>query len=46
MLDQKMNPIPDTWAVDSKGEPTTDPFKVNALSTNCWTKGIRSNDDG
>ena len=42
----KNDPIPDTWAVDSEGEPTTDPFKVNAISTDCWTKRIRSNDDG
>ena len=39
MPDPKMNPIPDTWAVDSNGEPTTDPFKVNALLPIAGPKG-------
>ncbi len=39
MLDRKTNEIPDTWAVDSKGEPTTDPFKVNALVPIAGPKG-------
>ncbi|RDU38228.1 ureidoglycolate dehydrogenase [Neobacillus piezotolerans] len=35
----KNEPIPDTWAVDSNGEPTTDPFKVNALLPIAGPKG-------
>ncbi len=35
----KNDPIPDTWAVDSEGEPTTDPFKVNALVPIAGPKG-------
>lgn len=35
----KNEQIPDTWAVDSNGEPTTDPFKVNALLPISGPKG-------
>ncbi|MEI4768262.1 ureidoglycolate dehydrogenase [Psychrobacillus sp. FJAT-51614] len=35
----KNEPIPDTWAVDSNGESTTDPFKVNALMPIAGPKG-------
>ncbi|MFC5588968.1 ureidoglycolate dehydrogenase [Sporosarcina soli] len=35
----KNEPIPDTWAVDKNGEPTTDPFKVNALLPIAGPKG-------
>ncbi|CEG26509.1 ureidoglycolate dehydrogenase [Bacillus sp. B-jedd] len=35
----KNESIPDTWAVDSNGEPTTDPFKVNALLPIAGPKG-------
>ncbi len=35
----KNEPIPETWAVDSNGEPTTDPFKVNALLPIAGPKG-------
>ncbi|MEN1967432.1 ureidoglycolate dehydrogenase [Lentibacillus sp. N15] len=35
----KNEPIPDTWAVDGKGEPTTDPFKVQALLPISGPKG-------
>lgn len=31
--------IPDTWAVDENGEPTTDPFKVQALLPISGPKG-------
>lgn len=31
--------IPDTWAVDKDGKPTTDPFKVNALLPIAGPKG-------
>jgi ureidoglycolate dehydrogenase (NAD+) len=31
--------IPDTWAVDKNGEPTTDPFNVNALLPIAGPKG-------
>ncbi|WP_312816083.1 ureidoglycolate dehydrogenase [Atlantibacter subterraneus] len=31
--------IPDTWAVDSQGKPTTDPFAVNALLPAAGPKG-------
>ncbi|QDR79838.1 ureidoglycolate dehydrogenase [Sporomusa termitida] len=31
--------IPDTWAVDETGAPTTDPFKVNALVPIAGPKG-------
>ncbi|WP_047984230.1 ureidoglycolate dehydrogenase [Ornithinibacillus californiensis] len=31
--------IPDTWAVDKDGNPTTDPFKVNALLPIAGPKG-------
>lgn len=31
--------IPDTWAVDENGEPTTDPFKVKALLPISGPKG-------
>lgn len=31
--------IPDTWAVDKEGKPTTDPFKVNALVPIAGPKG-------
>lgn len=31
--------IPDTWAVDDKGEPTTDPYKVSALLPVAGPKG-------
>ncbi|GGA66057.1 ureidoglycolate dehydrogenase [Ornithinibacillus halotolerans] len=31
--------IPDTWAVDKEGNPTTDPFKVNALLPIAGPKG-------
>ena len=36
----KNESIPDTWAVDENGEPTTDPFNVNALITNCRSKAM------
>ena len=35
----KGNPIPDTWAVDEHGEPTTDTMKVNALVPIAGAKG-------
>ncbi|CAM5223207.1 Ureidoglycolate dehydrogenase (NAD+) OS=Ureibacillus acetophenoni OX=614649 GN=SAMN05877842_1139 PE=3 SV=1 [Ureibacillus acetophenoni] len=35
----KNESIPDTWAVDEKGEPTTDPHKVNALLPIAGPKG-------
>lgn len=35
----KNESIPDTWAVDSEGHPTTDPFKVNALVPIAGPKG-------
>lgn len=35
----KNEPIPDGWAVDANGEPTTDPFKVNALLPIAGAKG-------
>lgn len=35
----KHEAIPDTWAVDQNGEPTTDPFKVNALLPIAGPKG-------
>ncbi|MGG0670591.1 ureidoglycolate dehydrogenase [Lederbergia citrisecunda] len=35
----KNESIPDTWAVDSDGHPTTDPFKVNALVPIAGPKG-------
>jgi len=35
----KNESIPDTWAVDSNGEPTTDPLKVNALMPIAGPKG-------
>ena len=35
----KNEAIPDTWAVDGNGEPTTDPFKVNALLPIAGPKG-------
>lgn len=31
--------IPDTWAVDEKGQPTTDPMEVNALVPIAGAKG-------
>ncbi|MFF2446692.1 ureidoglycolate dehydrogenase [Neobacillus sp. NPDC058068] len=35
----KNESIPDTWAVDEKGEPTTDPLKVSALLPISGPKG-------
>lgn len=35
----KNESIPDTWAVDENGEPTTDPFKVRALVPISGPKG-------
>lgn len=35
----KNESIPDTWAVDSNGEPTTDPMNVNALLPISGPKG-------
>ena len=35
----KGDPIPDTWAVDEDGNPTTDPLKVNALVPIAGAKG-------
>ncbi|MDT2010758.1 ureidoglycolate dehydrogenase [Carnobacterium divergens] len=35
----KKEPIPNTWAVDENGEPTTDPTKVNALLPIAGPKG-------
>jgi ureidoglycolate dehydrogenase (NAD+) len=35
----KHESIPDTWAVNAKGEPTSDPFKVNALVHIAGPKG-------
>ncbi|TQR18742.1 ureidoglycolate dehydrogenase [Psychrobacillus soli] len=35
----KNESIPDTWAVDKNGEPTTDPFSVNALLPISGPKG-------
>lgn len=35
----KNESIPDTWAVDENGEPTTDPFSVNALLPIAGPKG-------
>lgn len=35
----KNESIPDNWAVDKNGEPTTDPFKVNALLPIAGPKG-------
>lgn len=35
----KNEAIPDTWAVDENGEPTTDPFKVQALLPISGPKG-------
>ncbi|GEP78830.1 ureidoglycolate dehydrogenase [Staphylococcus carnosus] len=35
----KNHSIPDTWAVDDKGEPTTDPYKVSALLPVAGPKG-------
>ncbi|MCZ2257620.1 ureidoglycolate dehydrogenase [Sporosarcina sp. G11-34] len=35
----KNEPISDTWAVDGNGEPTTDPFAVNALLPIAGPKG-------
>lgn len=35
----KNESIPDTWAVDDKGEPTTDPFKVSSLVPIAGPKG-------
>lgn len=35
----KKAPIPDTWAVDEKGNPTTDPMQVNALVPVAGPKG-------
>lgn len=35
----KNESIPDTWAVDEHGEPTTDPFKVKALLPIAGPKG-------
>lgn len=35
----KQQSIPDTWAVDKTGSPTTDPFKVNALLPVAGPKG-------
>jgi ureidoglycolate dehydrogenase (NAD+) len=35
----KNESIPDTWAVDKNGEPTTDPFSVNALLPIAGPKG-------
>ncbi|WP_342514420.1 ureidoglycolate dehydrogenase [Sporosarcina sp. FSL K6-1522] len=35
----KNEPIADTWAVDKNGEPTTDPFQVNALLPIAGPKG-------
>lgn len=35
----KNESIPDTWAVDANGEPTTDPHKVNALLPISGPKG-------
>lgn len=35
----KNESIPDTWAVDANGEPTTDPFKVQALVPISGPKG-------
>ncbi|MFD1607227.1 ureidoglycolate dehydrogenase [Oceanobacillus luteolus] len=35
----KNESIPDTWAVDENGEPTTDPFKVKALVPIAGPKG-------
>ena len=35
----KNEPIPEGWAVDAKGEETTDPFKVNALLPIAGAKG-------
>ncbi len=42
----KNESIPDTWAVDENGEPTTDPHKVKALITNFRSKRLWTNDDG
>ncbi len=35
----KQESIPDTWAVDDNGKPTTDPFKVHALLPIAGPKG-------
>ncbi|ERM18204.1 ureidoglycolate dehydrogenase [Brevibacillus laterosporus PE36] len=35
----KQESIPETWAVDKEGHPTTDPFKVNALLPIAGPKG-------
>lgn len=35
----KNKEIPDTWAVDKDGKPTTDPYKVNALLPVAGPKG-------
>ncbi len=35
----RKEPIPDTWAVDEHGEPTTDSMKVNALVPIAGAKG-------
>ena len=35
----KNAPIEEGWAVDKNGEPTTDPFKVNALLPIAGPKG-------
>lgn len=35
----KNAPIPDTWAVDAKGSPTTDPFAVRGLLPIAGAKG-------
>lgn len=35
----KNQEIPDTWAVDKDGKPTTDPYKVNALLPVAGPKG-------
>ncbi|STG53428.1 ureidoglycolate dehydrogenase [Escherichia coli] len=37
--------IPDTWAVDKNGAPTTDPFAVNALLPAAGPKGYGPDDD-
>ena len=46
MPDQKMNSIPDTWAVDSNGESNNRSIQSKRIITNRRSKRIWINDDG
>ena len=42
----KNESIPNTWAVDSNGEPTTDPLDVQCVVTDCRSKRVWPCNDG